>query len=291
MKTYSLKEVTKKINVSPGVIRHWEKEYADFLDIPRSKQGARIFTDLVIEQLLEIKLLADKKVSKELIKQSIQNGLETEDIEPPSSSEVCLEIITEDDLTPVPIEESAIKNSELFFEAMETYKKAFLNEVKDEIRSVVRKEVLEEVKKEIKNGSFTTVKSISDSIYKSSENTKAEIQELSVTLEKASEVTADSLQYLANNIANVTIETTEEIYTLSKQLAETTEELSHYVDVTNNEISSLSETILSDREFLLKERNQYLHEVTERELAFQQMLTGFRDVAAAKDKKWWKFWS
>ena len=273
------------------MVRQWEKDFVDFLDIPRSKQGARLFTDLEIDLLLEIRQLAEKKETKEMIRQWMQKRPESVIKEISPIPEVSLEIISEEAITPVPVEESAIKDTELFFEAMETYKKTFLNEVKDEIRSVVRKEVLEEVKKEITKGTYCTVKSISDSIYKSTANTKAEIQDLSTTFEKASEVTADSLKYLANNITNLSLETSEEIFSLSKQLFKTSEELSYSVDVTNTEISSLSETITKDREFLLEERNQYRHEVTQRELVFQQMLTSFRDVAAAKEKKWWKFWS
>jgi DNA-binding transcriptional MerR regulator len=318
MKTYTLKEVSKKINVSPGTLRKWEQDFEDLLDIPRTKQGARKYTDLEIELLLEIKQMADQKVSKDTIRQEMQKIEEPENVEVPSmeldssdevilepevsleinlekvinsETQVSLEIVPEEAITPVPIEESAMKNTEVFFDAMETYKKTFLSEVKDEIRTVVRKEVLDEVRKEISKGTFITVKTISDSIYKSSENTKAELQELSESVEKASEETTDSLKQLANKVANVSLETSEEIFSLSKQLSETSEELSHYVDVTNNEISSLAETITKDREFLIEERNQYRQEVTQRELAFQQMLTNFRDVAAAKEKKWWKFWS
>ena len=323
MKTYTLKEVSKKINVSPGTLRKWEQDFDDLLDIPRTKQGARIYTELEIELFLEIKQMADKKVRKEAIRKEMQkiDGPENAEIPPiqqnfsdlfqeeeftpnPERSikinyekavthekEVSLEIVPEEAITPVPIEASAIKHTELFLEAMETYKKTFLSEVKDEIRTVVRKEVLEEVRKEISKGTFVTVKSISNSIYKSTENTKAEIQELSDSLEKVSEETADSLKQLANKVTHASLETTEEIFSLSKQLSETSEELSHYVDVTNNEISSLAESITNDREFLIEERNQYRNEVTQRELAFQQLLTNFRDVAAAKEKKWWKFWS
>src|SRR4051812_12670183 len=69
-----------------------------------------------------------------------------------SETQVSLEIVPEEAITPVPIEESAMKNTEVFFDAMETYKKTFLSEVKDEIRTVVRKEVLDEVRKEISKG-------------------------------------------------------------------------------------------------------------------------------------------
>jgi len=256
--------------------------------------------------------MASKKLSKVLIREQLLKGPEAEietitaevslsekqveqiqEHEPENEtivSEVPIEVIA-DSLTPVAVHDDVFNNTELFFEAMETYKKNFLNEVKEEIRNVVRKEVVEEVKKEIYKGTYHTVKSISDSIYKSSATTKADIQELSESLERTSENTSQSLQYLSKSIANVSIDTSEEIFTLSKQLSETTEELAHYVDVTNTEISSLTEAITKERDFFIEERNQYRHEVTQRELAFQQMLTGFRDVAAAKEKKWWKFWA
>jgi DNA-binding transcriptional MerR regulator len=289
LKTYTLKEAAKKINIKPGIVRQWEKDLEEMLEIPRSKQGARIYTDLEIDKLVEIKKMYENKVSKEAIREWMQKKLHPErEVAVQDTTEVSLEVISEP-LTPITIQDAI--DAHQFFEAMDTYKQTFLSEVKDEIRNVVRKEVVEEVKKEINKGTYTTVKSISNSIYKSSANTQAEIQDLSKTLEKASELSADSLQYLSNNIANVSIETSQEIYTLSKQLSETSEELSHYVDVTNNEISSLTEAMAKEREFFLEERNQYRHEITQREIAFQQMLNSYRDVAAAKEKKWWKFWS
>lgn len=297
MKTYTLNEVAKKINAKPGSLRQWEKDFNDLLEIPRSKQGARIYTDLEINKLEEIKQLSENKYSKETIREMMQKKLHPtkedgpeslKSLESLESHEVSLEIIT-DTVKPMTIQDAI--DAQQFFEAMDTYKQNFLSEVKDEIRNVVRKEVLDEVKKEITKGTFTTVKTLSDSIYKSSANTQAEIQELSETLEKASEFTSDSLQYLSNNIANVSLESSQEIYSLSKQLSETSEELSHYVDVTNNEISSLTEAMSKEREFFLEERNQYRHEISQREIAFQQMLTSYRDVAASKEKKWWKFWT
>ncbi|MBV7506891.1 MerR family transcriptional regulator [Bacillus sp. sid0103] len=298
MKTYTLKEAAKKINSKPGIVRQWEKDFDDMLEIPRTKQGARIYTDLEIDILVEIKEMYENKVRKEGIREWMQKKLHPESEVVQEKTEVSLEVMSEPP-PPITIQDAidghltiqdAI-DAHQFFEAMDTYKQNFLSEVKNEIQNVVRKEVLEEVKKEINKGTYTTVKSISDSIYKSSANTQAEIQDLSKTIEKASELSADSLQYLSNNIANVSIETSQEIYTLSKQLSETSEELSHYVDVTNNEISSLTEAMAKEREFFLEERNQYRHEITQREIAFQQMLNSYRDVAAAKEKKWWKFWT
>jgi DNA-binding transcriptional MerR regulator len=288
MKTYTLKEAAKKINIKPGIVRQWEKDLEELLDIPRTKQGARIYTDLEIDKLVEIKKMYENNVSKDAMREWMQKKLHPENDLVEETTEVSLEVISEP-ATPITIQDAI--DAHQFFEAMDTYKQTFLSEVKHEIRNVVRKEVLDEVKKEINKGTYTTVKSISDSIYKSSANTQAEIQDLSNTLEKVSELSADSLQYLSNNIANVTIETSQEIYTLSKQLSETSEELSHYVDVTNNEISSLTEAMAKEREFFLEERNEYRHEITQREIAFQQMMNSYRDVAATKEKKWWKFWA
>jgi DNA-binding transcriptional MerR regulator len=289
MRTFTLKEVSKKINVKPATLKKWEKELEEYLDIPRTRQGARIYSQVELDLLLDIKQMYENKLSTEMILQNLQTKdepVENEISEPPSSS---LPIVSET-MPEVTNEENAIKNADQFFDAMDTYKQTFLSEVKDEIRSVLRKEVVEEVKKEISKGTFYTVKSISDSIYKSSASTKAEIEELSEHIEKSAEQTTERLHYLSKSIVNASHETSEEIYTLSKQLSESTEELAHYVDITNTEIMSLSEVIEKDREDRGKERDQFRNEITQREAAFQDLLTSFRDVAAAREKKWWKFW-
>lgn len=289
MRTFTLKEVSKKINVKPATLKKWEKELEEYLDIPRTRQGARIYSQVELDLLLDIKQMYENKLSTEMILQNLQTKdepVENEISEPPSSS---LPIVSET-MPEITNEENAIKNADQFFDAMDTYKQTFLSEVKDEIRSVLRKEVVEEVKKEISKGTFYTVKSISDSIYKSSASTKAEIEGLSEHIEKSAEQTTERLHYLSKSIVNASHETSEEIYTLSKQLSESTEELAHYVDITNTEIMSLSEVIEKDREDRGKERDQFRNEITQREAAFQDLLTSFRDVAAAREKKWWKFW-
>lgn len=289
MKTFTLKEISKKINVKPATLKKWEKELEEYLDIPRTRQGARIYSQVELDLLLDIKQMYENKISTEMILQNLQTKdepVENEISEPPSSS---LPIVSET-MPEVTNEEIAIKNADQFFDAMDNYKQTFLSEVKDEIRSVLRKEVVEEVKKEISKGTYYTVKSISDSIYKTSATTKAEIEELSEHIEKTAEQTTERLHYLSKSIVNASHETSEEIYTLSKQLSESTEELAHYVDITNTEIISLSEVIEKDREDRGKERDQFRHEITQREAVFQDLLTSFRDVAAAREKKWWKFW-
>ncbi len=303
MKTYSLKEVAKKINIAPGIIRQWEKEFNELLEIPRSKQGARIYSDTEIILLLEIKEMYLQKLSKERIRKSLQKKLILEKEAEPQIAKISkkpeadkisnpsLEIVATETVTPVSVHKETRTNTNQIFEAVDTFKNNFINEVKEEIRTVVRKEIMEEVKREISKGTLTTVKTLSDSIYKSTAHTKAEIEGLSETVEQAAELTVDRLQYLSNSIKDVSLETSDEISTLSKQLADTTNDLAHSIDYTNTELTNLTEAISLDREFFVEERQQYIHEIRQREAAFQQMLINFREVAASKEKKWWKFWS
>jgi DNA-binding transcriptional MerR regulator len=299
MQTLNLKEVSKKINVNKSLIRQWEKDFEEMMVIPRTKQGARIYTESEIRFLLDVKELYSKKLSKELIREQLKKKVEPEDSanvvehklqEETKDVTVPNVPIVSEEMTPVVSEKTALQNADQFFDAMDTYKETFLNEVKNEIRTVLRKEVVEEVRKEISKGTFYTVKALSDSIYKSSANTKAELEELSENVNKSSERTTESLRYLSNSISTASIETSEEIFTLSKQLSESTEQLANYVDSTNAEIYSLTEALERDREDFVKEREEYRHEIRQREAAFQNMLVSFRDVAATKEKKWWKFW-
>ncbi|MDF2788054.1 MAG: hypothetical protein K0S80_1152 [Neobacillus sp.] len=310
MKTFTLKEVSKKINVKPATLKKWEEDLEQYLEIPRTKQGARIYSQVEIDLLLEIKQMYENKLSTSKILHILRGGTDIEDeVSEPEANETSEHIEeiseTEDDIsehsaqelaivshegTPLSDEEIAIKNADDFFGAMDTYKQNFLNEVKEEIRNVLRKEVVDEVKKEIANGADYTVNTLSESINQSTASTKAELEELSDHLEKSAEQTTERLLYLSKSIVNASHETSEEIYTLSKQLSQSTEDLAHYVDITNSEIFNLSEAIEIDRLERGKERDQFRHEITQREAAFQDLLTSFRDVAAAKEKKWWKFW-
>src|SRR3954453_15299303 len=198
MKTFTLKEVSKKINLKPAILKKWEEELEEYLEIPRTKQGARIYSQVEIDLLLEIKELHDKKLNTTMILQTLRGEtdikevvaelkeeifeieeeiyeLQDETFEPqeetaePETQEIA---IVSQEGTPVSDEEIAIQNTDQFFVAMDIYKQTFLNEVKEEIRSVLRKEVVEEVKKEIANGTNYTVNSLSESINQSTATTK-----------------------------------------------------------------------------------------------------------------------
>ncbi|MDP4155801.1 MAG: MerR family transcriptional regulator [Bacillota bacterium] len=299
MRTYTLKEISKIINVPTSTIKQWEKDLNGLLTIPRSKQGARIFSETEIDLLQQIKDWEDNDLGKEKITEML---MQQQSLSDTGNDDITVQIpiftiedavsegaVTDDTDSEVSHELSHW-NQEQFFMAMDQYKKTFLNEVKNEIRSAVRTEVVEEVKKEISKGNVYTVKSLSDSLYKASANVQDEMKELAFTLQKTADLTDKTFIRIDKSIAQQSIENSEEFYSISKQLAETSEELSHYIDVTNRELCTLTETLESQHEYFLEDREKFRNEVKQRELAFQGMLTSFREAAAEKEKKWWKFW-
>jgi DNA-binding transcriptional MerR regulator len=299
LRTYTLKETSKIINVPTSTIKQWEKDLNGLLTIPRSKQGARIFSETEIDLLQQIKHWEDNDLGKEKITEML---MQQQSLSDTGNDDITVQIpiftiedavsegtVSDDTDSEVSLELSHW-NQEQFFMAMDQYKKTFLNEVKNEIRSAVRTEVVEEVKKEISKGNVYTVKSLSDSLYKASANMQDEMKELAFTLQKTADLTDKTFIRIDKSIAQQSIENSEEFYSISKQLAETSEELSHYIDVTNRELSTLTETLESQHEYFLEDREKFRNEVKQRELAFQGMLTSFREAAAEKEKKWWKFW-
>lgn len=324
MRAYTIKEVSKKINVPPGTIRQWEKDLDGILFISRTKQGARYFTDQEISLLMKIKEMRDKNLSKEMIRELLQKHLNQNSEADSETIETSMLSVSENN-TPEHTENSDPR-FENFLEAMEAFKENLLEEIKGEIRNTARKEILEEVKKEISKSTVHTVKSLSHSIYTSSEKTKSEIQDLSGRIAKASEhnseefktlknsvakaskLTSETFRTLSNSIAKVSEDASEEIAILSNRLSESSEAsaeefktLVHYIskstEVTNHEINNLINNINKDRDILLEtlnqEREQYLQEIKHREAAFQDLISGFRNAAADEEKpakKWWRPW-
>ncbi|MCQ6280556.1 MerR family transcriptional regulator [Bacillus sp. EB600] len=290
MGAYTLKEVSKIINVSTSTLKQWEKDLSDLLVIPRSKQGARIYSDDEINKLLEIKDWEAKNLGKVEIRNMLLQQLPSLEKSESVVFDSALPVLSEIEEQPSVSNDLSKWNQDQFFLTMDQYKQSFLNEVKEEIRSVVRTEVVEEVKKEISKGTFTTVKTLSDSLYKSSANVQEEIKELYFTVQKTSDVTDKTFSRLEKTLTDQAFETSEEFYSISKQLAETSEELSHYIDVTNNEIGTLVESLEKDREYFVANHENLRSEIRQREIAFQGMLSSFRVAASAKERKWWKFW-
>lgn len=305
MKAYTIKEVSKMLNVPPGTLRQWEKDLNGLLLIPRSKQGARFYTDHEIALLEKVKQMRDKNLSKDMIRELMQKHMDFASETGIEANETSLAAVNQE--TALHTEQHAVMDAEQFMALMDVFRDSLIADVRNEIRSGVRKEVLDEVKKEISKGSLHTVKSLSDSIYKSGEKTKAEIESLGARIEQSSENTSEAFGTLSKRVAKSTKRTSDQIHHLTNKLAESSEASSeefktmiHYIsssaEVTSTEISSLIETLNTDREIYIdtinKEREQYWHEVKQREEIFQDMIVSFRSAAAAQEpeKKWWEFW-
>ena len=80
VRAYSINEVSQKLNIPTGTIRQWEKDLNGLLNIPRTQQGARYYTDHEIMTLAKIKEMREQNVSKGMIRtllaKYLNNGLE-----------------------------------------------------------------------------------------------------------------------------------------------------------------------------------------------------------------------
>ncbi|QVY59916.1 MerR family transcriptional regulator [Cytobacillus gottheilii] len=284
-KAYTINEVSKQIGVPAGTLRQWEKDLKGLLQIPRSKNGARFYTDHEIKLLTKIKEMRDNNLSQKMIHQLLHAHLQ---LEASKSDE--------------------IKESENQITAIEEFKTELLSEIKNEIVMSIRKEVVDEVKREISKGALYTVKNLSDSIYKSSEKTKAEIHSLSDRIQQSSEQTSEVVGTLSKRVSRASKRHSEHFHALTKRISESSEASSeefktmiHYIsssaEVTSGEMSTLIETLNADREIYIesiqKEREMYWQQVREREDRFQNFIESFRKTAAAEEapqKNWWQFW-
>ncbi|MFC0297063.1 MerR family transcriptional regulator [Geobacillus jurassicus] len=55
MKTYTLREAAKKIGVTARDLKQWEKQFAGSIAVPRTTEGARIYTDELIDRFRHIR--------------------------------------------------------------------------------------------------------------------------------------------------------------------------------------------------------------------------------------------
>ncbi|MEW9110326.1 MAG: MerR family transcriptional regulator [Cytobacillus gottheilii] len=296
-KAYTINEVSKQIGVPAGTLRQWEKDLKGLLQIPRSKNGARFYTDHEIKLLTKIKEMRDNNLSQKMIHQLLHAHLQLE----ASKSDEIKE--SENQITAIEKEtEQASPPS------IEEFKTELLSEIKNEIVMSIRKEVVDEVKREISKGALYTVKNLSDSIYKSSEKTKAEIHSLSDRIQQSSEQTSEVVGTLSKRVSRASKRHSEHFHALTKRISESSEASSeefktmiHYIsssaEVTSGEMSTLIETLNADREIYIesiqKEREMYWQQVREREDRFQNFIESFRKTAAAEEapqKNWWQFW-
>lgn len=322
-RAYSIKDVSKKINIPTGTIRQWEKDLQGLLLVPRSKQGARFYTENEISLLEKVKEMRANNLSKDMIRKLLDKHL-TEGSKPPSEIfKTSVPSVPEKNVVPAEKAAAPVQTPNLddMYAAMETYKLHLLSEIRNVIQDS-RKEMIEDVKKEISQGTLQTVQSLSKSIQRSNDKRKAEVEDLTYAISQASEHTSETFETLSQDIAkasehhSVTFEalsdyiakSSEDTYekiakrltdssrTASKDYKNLVNKVSQDVKIAQKDIRTVSKSLHEDQELFVDAMNQNIKElaqvIREREEAFQDMVSSFREVAAArKDKKWWKVWS
>ena len=295
IRAYSIQDVSKRIQVPTGTIRQWEKDLKGLLIIPRSKQGARFYTENEIAKLEKIKEMRSKNLSKDMIRMLLKKNMEenseafSESLKTAEPPKTLLPAIQE------PVQQPALQAEE-FMKAMEVYKRELL----DNMRLVLkdnRQTLIDEFRSEIGKGSLETVQGISRSIQRANEKRKSEIDSLAEQMAKASESASESAEALYVSISKVSEDTcekmTKKMNRSSKDYQSAINKAALTVKEAQKEIRTVSKALHQDQEHFVGTMNDNLKELTavirDREDAFQNLVTSFRHAAADKEKKaWWK---
>lgn len=299
VRAYSINEVSQKLNIPAGTIRQWEKDLNGLLNIPRTQQGARYYTDHEIMTLAKVKEMREQNVSKGMIRtllaKYLNNGSE------PNSESLELAIHPAQALSNEASKEIQTSNLDEFNAAIALFKQDLLQEFKNEL-SLSKKELMDDIKNEFSTSSLQTVKELSKSIQRSNDKRKVEVLELSNTIMEASEQTSETFTALSNDLLRSSEATYEQ---LSKQINSTArvaerdsqkvfKKVAQTLIETKNEIRNVSQSFDAQQDYLIESINdlkQSQEEIRKREEIFQSMLSSYREVAAAKKKKWWRIWS
>lgn len=317
IKTYTIQEICKLLGIPVGTIKRWEKDLDDLLTIPRTKQGARYYTNLELAKLIKIKNLRENNTSLEKIKDILleQEQNKREQVNKSTKPNTSVKPTAESELQPtektVPIpvlsddndnelsqnvefetavitrpnatyteQGQGLPNLEEFFNVMEAYKQNLLSDIKSEIRNGIRKEVIEEVKKEISKGSIHTVKTLSNSIYKLAENTKSDIQGLSQTIQETAENTTENIVTLSHIITATSENTSDSIVALSGQLYTTTENTNDNLVTLSHLINETTESTTESIEALTSQLNANAENTTENFVTLSHFITSTAEITS-----------
>ncbi|WP_180954136.1 MerR family transcriptional regulator [Bacillus sp. M6-12] len=242
LRAYSIKDVSKKINIPTGTIRQWEKDLQGLIHVPRSKQGARFYTQTEIALLEKVKEMRANNLSKDMIRKLLEKHNSELSEAAAESSKTSMPAVANKTAVTVeqPASPASLPNVEEIFAAMESYRQHMLTEIKD-VMQHNRNEIIEQVKKEITLGSLQTVQGLSKSIQRSNEKTKSEVRELAHTVATSSERTFETIEALSGDIAKASERTSETFETLSADIAKASERTSETFETLSAEIVKASE--------------------------------------------------
>jgi DNA-binding transcriptional MerR regulator len=284
MKSYTLAEFAKTMGVSPKMIKQWEKDFKTFISIPRTKQGARIYTEAEADFFQNIKALYEKKLKKYEIINYLKSHI------PPIESTQCNQ------------EESAVEQMVVMNEEMmeEHSGNEDFQETAPPVKEELQEELIEYVSNFIKEETIqaaTHLHSVSDiksCIQKISDQNEAPTHTLVHSIEQIKEETEDHAQVIQKRLDHFQDTNIELLEELEETLLEQT-----LLEESLLEETLLEETLQEERKHdlltLEHERKLYEQKIMERERAFRELVLSFRESAATtemkKTKKWWKFWT
>ncbi|MEK5380892.1 MerR family transcriptional regulator [Niallia sp. FSL W8-0635] len=311
MKAYTLREASKKLTTTPTKLKQWEKDLQGIIVIPRTKTGARIYTEKEITLLHEVKNLYKEKRKTAEVKETLtmlinrpvkKESLEEKIIEQNENTALEVPEKNTNDTNESNYPNTVEQNFRLLLSSLENYKQDFLEEVKGEIRNGIKKEVLETITKEIQAGNEETIHHITNTVSKTQEKTSEQLEEFSDLLHTNTEKTATEYEEIHTKIKKLSQISKAERKTYSKQwtsnvssakeIKSMIENLSKSNEELNKTVEQLNENDQYFIETLRLEREQMNKEIKQRERNFQELVQTFRHTAVSHEKKrqWWKIW-
>ncbi|WP_312094490.1 MerR family transcriptional regulator [Niallia sp.] len=311
MKAYTIREASKKLTTTPTTLKQWEKDLQGILVIPRTKTGARIYTEKEITLLHEVKNLYKEKRKTAEVKETLTMLInrpkkveiqEQKTVEPITHTSIEVLENNVNESLETDYSNTAEKNFRLLLSSLENYKQDFLEEVKGEIRNGIKKEVLETITKEMKAGHEETIHHITNTVNKTQKKTTEHLEEFSELLHTNTEKTTTEYEDIRTKIKKLSQISKAERKTYSKQWTSnesSTKEIKSMIDhlsKSNEELNKTVEQLNENDQYLMEtlrlEREQMNKEIKQRERNFQELVQTFRHTAVANEKRrqWWKIW-
>jgi MerR family transcriptional regulator, light-induced transcriptional regulator len=280
MKSYTLTEFAKIVGVSPKVIKQWENDFKSLISIPRTKQGARIYTDVEVDIFQKIKTFYEQKLKKQEIidrlkpdnQQLVPSTVET--VSPDSENTEAEKVVV--------MEGEVIQTNPLakdLAKALHHFKTDLLEEWKENFEDYVSNVIKEEISK----GANEIIERFNHIVAGSTLEVKDCIKQVGDKNETSTNSMIRKMEQLKESAENK--------YDVIQ------EKLTDFSETSTKKLEELAKTLQSEKEdYLLtleKERKFYEQKIIERERAFRELVLSFRGAAASekKQRKWWKFWS
>lgn len=299
-RAYSIQEVSKLLGIPSGTIRQWEKDLSGLLVIPRTKQGARYYTSVEIKLLEKISAMRAQNVGKGMIRTLLEKHLQSPSESVSESFEMVLATTDVGETKKTP--EYSLQLTDIQA-SLQTLKEGVIHEVRREILEQ-RSILMDEIKHELANSSLQTVIDLSKSIQRSNDKRKADMQVLTEAIQSNSKYTSETFGTLSETIAKHSKATSESIEQKIDQMNQSVQTendqllsaVSQTVADVKNDVRTVAFSLHEDQQQLresIHELQEFTSHIHQREEGFQDLVSAFREAAAAKTAKkrsWWRLW-